>query len=262
MARLSVTVITCNEAENIGACLQSVAWADEIIVVDSHSSDGTVDIARRFTDTVIRRPWPGHVRQKQFALEQATGDWVLSLDADERLSDEAGREIRQQVLEGAPPAAAAYSFPRLSWYLGRWIRHGGWYPDRKVRLVRRGAARWGGQDPHDKLLVTGKVCALQGHILHYVYRDLSHQLQTVDSFSRISAAQWHRKGRRLALPLMLVRPPIRFLEMYVWKGGVLDGVPGFIIAVVSSCYVFLKYAKLWELARAGAPASDPGQDDV
>lgn len=260
MARLSVTVITYNEAENIGACLESVAWADEIIVVDSHSSDDTVRIARRFTDTVIQRPWPGHVRQKQFALEQATGDWVLSLDADERLSAEAGREIRQQVLERDTPAAAAYSFPRLSWYLGRWIRHGGWYPDRKVRLVRRGAAHWGGQDPHDKLLVEGPVSALKGHILHYVYRDLSHQLQTVNSFSHISALQWHRQGRRLALPLMLVRPPIRFLEMYVWKGGALDGVPGFIIAVVSSYYVFLKYAKLWERVRASAP--DPGPNDV
>ena len=244
-SRLSVAIITYNEESNIRDCLASVAWADEIIVVDSFSTDGTIDICSRFGVNVLQREWPGHVRQKQFAMDQATGDWVLCLDADERLSDEAAREIRA-VLQ-SDPSADGFIFPRQSFYLNRWISHGGWYPDAKLRLVRRGTARWGGEDPHDKLLSDGTVAVLSGKILHYVYRDISHQLKTVDSFSGISAQQWHRQDKRCSLFLLLFRPPVRFLEMYLWKKGFLDGMPGLIIAVVSSYYVFLKYAKLWEL---------------
>jgi len=243
--RISAAIITFNEEKNIKSCLESIQWLDEIIVVDSFSTDRTVEICRQYTDRVLQRRWPGHVRQKQFALEQATGDWILCLDADEQLSPEAAQEIREKILQGAP-AADGYIFPRQSYYLGRWICHGGWYPDSKLRLVRRGRARWGGDDPHDKLIVTGKTENITGRILHYVYRDISHQLKTVDSFSTISARQWYDKGAGFNLFMMLVRPPIRFLEMYVWKKGLLDGMPGFIIAVVSSYYVFLKYAKLWE----------------
>ena len=245
---LSVAIITFNEERNIRDCLASVSWADEIVVVDSLSSDATVAVCREFTDRVLQRPWPGHVLQKQYALEQARGAWILCLDADERLSAEAAEEIR--AITRTADAADGYTFPRRSFYLGRWIRHGGWYPDRKLRLVRRGKGRWTGVDPHDKLVVDGTTRHCAGSILHYVYRDISQQLATVDSFSRIAATQWHRTGMRPHLLPMLVRPVLKFLETYVWKRGMLDGMPGFIIAMISSYYVFLKYAKLWELAHA------------
>jgi glycosyltransferase involved in cell wall biosynthesis len=248
-AGISATVITFNEEQNIRDCLESIAWVDEIIVVDAFSTDNTAAICRQYTDRVVQRQWPGHVLQKQFALEQASGAWVLSLDADERLSAEAAAEIRRTVVDG-DPAADGFMFPRQSFYLGRWILHGGWYPDRKLRLVRRGRARWTGEDPHDKLVVDGTTGQCSGKIYHYVYRDIAQQLKTVDSFSRITAEQWHRQGVPARLLPLLVRPPLKFLETYVWKRGFLDGMPGFIIAVISSCYVFLKYAKLWELRAA------------
>ncbi len=193
--KLSAAIITFNEEKNICRCLESVRWMDELIVVDSFSSDHTVELARKYTDKVVQRTWPGHVLQKQFALEQADGDWIISLDADEELSPGAAAEIKS-VLAAAPADVNGYSFPRQSFYLGRWIKHGGWYPDRKVRLVRRGHARWGGEDPHDKLAADGQTRDLHGKINHYVYADISHQLRTVDSFSRITAQQWHEQGRR------------------------------------------------------------------
>lgn len=250
-ATISATIITYNEEKNVGQCLESIAWVDEIIVVDSMSTDRTVDICRGYTQKVIQRPWPGHVQQKQFALEQATGDWILSLDADERLSPEARQEIIAE-LASVPPDIDGFIFPRHSFYLGRWINHGGWYPDYKLRLIRKGKGSWGGIDPHDKLEVAGKTRTLKSDILHYVYRNLSHQLATVDSFSAITARQWQEQGRTFRLLPLLVRPPLKFFECYFWKKGFLDGLPGFIIAVASSFYVFLKYAKLWEEERRSA----------
>ena len=246
--KISAAIITFNEEQNIRDCLESVRWADEILVVDSFSSDATLTICKSYTDRVIQREWPGHVKQKQFALEQARGDWILCLDADERLSPEAAEEIKLHVLSGAP-AADGFIFPRQSYYLGRWIQHGGWYPDSKLRLVRRGCARWTGEDPHDKLVVDGAAGQLNGKIYHYVYRDISQQLKTVDAFSRITAGQWHQKGMRPGLFPLMFKPPLKFFETYLWKGGLLDGMPGFIISVISSYYVFLKYAKLWELHK-------------
>jgi len=250
---LSVTVITFNEEQNIRDCLASVAWADEIVVVDACSNDQTPLICREFTDRVIQRPWPGHVAQKQYALEQARGAWILCLDADERLSLEAAAEVKTIIHN--PNAANGYTFPRQSFYLGRWIRHGGWYPDRKLRLVRRGCGRWTGQDPHDKLVVNGTTGHCSGVLYHYVYRDIAQQLATVDSFSRITAVQWHREGRRFQLLPLLVHPVLKFFETYIWKLGFLDGMPGFIISVISSYYVFLKYAKLWELSKLRGSAA-------
>ncbi len=244
--KISAAVITFNEEKNICRCLESLRWTDEIIVVDSFSTDATVELAQRYTDKVVQRDWPGHVLQKQFALEQATGDWIISLDADEELTAEAAAEI-QQVLAGLPPESNGCSFPRQSFYLGRWIKHGGWYPDRKLRLVRRGHARWAGDDPHDKLIADGATRDLRGRIHHYVYSDISHQLRTVDSFSGITAGQWRSEGRRAAASVMIAKTIGKFFETYLWKLGILDGMPGFIISLISSYYVFLKYAKLWEL---------------
>ncbi len=257
MARPSVSacIIAFNEEENIRACLESVAWADEIIVVDSFSTDRTVEIAKAFDPKVkvIQRAWPGHVEQKNFALNQASGDWVLSVDADERVSPELKQEILDTFDRGVE-GVAGFSVPRKTWYLGRWIMRGGWYPDRKVRLVRRGAARWKGVNPHDHLYAEGRVADLKGDLIHYTYRDISDHLRTIDSFTTISSRELYARKRGHALLHMLLNPVARFLRMYVLQLGFLDGQAGFVLAVLSSYYVFLKYAKLWELWRQGGPS--------
>ncbi len=248
--KLSVVIITFNEEKNIRQCLESVKGMDEIIVVDSFSNDKTVEICREYTGKVIQQKWLGYVAQKQFALEQACGEWIMLLDADERISPEASVEIKSKILLGSP-SVNGFIFPRHSFYLGRWINHGGWYPDYKLRLVRKGFARWGGEDPHDKLILNGKAEFLQGEILHYVYTEISHQLKTVNSFSQITVEQWNKKGKKSNLFQLFFRPPIKFFETYFYKRGFLDGMPGFLIAVITSFYVFFKFAKLWELNNNG-----------
>jgi glycosyltransferase involved in cell wall biosynthesis len=247
--RLSVVIVAFNEEDRLPACLESVRWADEVIVVDSHSTDGTREVARRFGARVIERDWPGYVAQKNFALEQAQGEWILSLDADEAVSPELAQEIHR-VLADPPAGVVAFSMPRKTWYLGRWILHGGWYPDRKVRLVRRGCARWEGDDPHDRLVPNGPTAPLRGDIYHRTYRNFGHQIQIIDRFSEVVVGRYLEKYRRFRrgwiVPLMVLHPPWKFFECYVWKGGFLDGVPGFVIAMASAFYVFAKYAKAWE----------------
>jgi len=244
--RLSLVVIAKDEADRIGALLQSCNIADELIVVDSGSIDTTVDVARSFGARVIHQDWLGYVAQKQMAMEAASGDWVLSLDADEALSEELASEV-VAALENAAPQINGFSMPRLSRYLNRWIRHGGWYPDRKVRLVRKGAGRWVGDGLHEWLEVTGQVQPLQHPILHYVYRDISDQVRTINRFSTVNAQS---RGMRSPgyVGLGVLHAVGKFLECAVWKLGLLDGIPGLIIAVNSAFYVFLKHAKSWELS--------------
>lgn len=251
-ATLAVCVIAQDEQDRIGDCLASVAWADEIIVVDSGSTDRTVAIARATGARVIERGWPGYIAQKNFALEQATADWVLCVDADERVSPPLADGIRR-ALAAAPATIAGYRMARRTFYLGRWILHGGWYPDYKVRLVRRGRARWGGVDPHDRLEAEGPVGTLSGDLEHRTYRNMADHLRTIDRFTGVAAGEMQARGRGGALAGMLLNPPAKFLKMYLLKAGFLDGVPGFIVAVLGSYYVFLKYAKRWELGRVRNP---------
>lgn len=248
---ISAVVICGNEEPNIADCLESVKWCDEIVVVDSQSSDRTAEIARRFTDKVIVRPWPGYVAQKNFALDQATKDWVLSLDADERCTPEL-----KAAIEGALESAdglAGYRVRRHVFYLGRWINHGGWYPDWKVRLVRRGKARWTGVDPHDKLEPDGPVKDLDAELTHVTYRDFSHQLKTIDRFSDVAVAEWMKEGRRPSFLKLLLHPPVKFLECWIWKLGILDGWAGLVIAASSAFYVFTKHVKHREAWRRIRP---------
>lgn len=247
---ISACIITYNEENNIEACLESVAWVEEIIVVDSLSSDRTVELCRTYTDQVHLKEWQGHVRQKNYALNYARHEWVLCLDADERVSPELRREIEETLSKENQPADG-YFFPRHSFYLGRWINHGGWYPDYKLRLFKKSKGHWGGKDPHDRVVLDGVSAYLQADLLHYVYRNLSHQLQTVDSFSSITAAGLDADGERFSTARLVLRPIFKFIGTYVIKRGFLDGLPGFIISVASSFYVFLRYAKLWELKQRG-----------
>jgi len=242
---LSVCIVAMNEADRIADCLESAAFADECIVVDSHSTDATREVARAAGATVIERDWPGHVEQKNFAIDQATNDWVLCLDADERISPELRASILTALAHDDLPDG--FEFARRNRYLGRWIRHGGWYPDRKLRLFRKSRGRWAGTNPHDRVHLDGRARRLRGDLLHDSYRSLSDHLRTIDAFTTIAARQGLDAGRR-ATPLDLtLRPWGRFVRMYVLKAGFLDGWPGFIAAVTGGFYVFMKYAKLWAL---------------
>lgn len=247
---ISIVVIAFNEADRIGHLLGRSTFADEVIVVDSGSSDGTVALCESAGARVIHRPWQGYADQKQFAMEQAKGAWVLNLDADEHVSAELAEEIRTAVAN-APPSVAAFSMPRLSYYLGRWIRHGGWYPDRKVRLVRRGAGRWIGDSIHERLTVAGQVQALKSPLHHLVYRNIADHVTTANRFSDVYAQ--HRQGAgAFFLVGGIFHTMGKFLECYLWKRGFLDGWPGLIIAMVSAGYIFLKHAKAWEKGQSFA----------
>jgi glycosyltransferase involved in cell wall biosynthesis len=247
--RLSLTVITKNEEQNIDRCLASAPFADEIVVVDCGSADRTVEIARRYTDRVIHHDWEGHVRQKQFAVDAASNDWILSLDADEQVSEPLRALIEN--LKRVEPTADAYAVRRRTFYLGRWICHSGWYPDARIRLFHRGKARWGGIDPHDEVICDGRVAELRGDLNHYSYRDLAHHLRQIDSYTTIMAARYFEQGRRARLSDLLLRPPFAFAKAFVFQAGFLDGVRGLIIASLAAYYDFVKYAKLWELGRRG-----------
>lgn len=246
MEKLSVTIITLNEENNIRDALESVKWADEIVVVDSGSSDKTVYICKEYTDKVFYNSWPGHIAQKNFAIDKSTHHWILSIDADERVTPELAGEIKEVLKD---PKAYAYAVPRHVFYLGRWIDHSGWYPDYKVRLFNKDKGRWGGINPHDEVVVDGRSECLNGDLIHYSYKDISHHVNTINNFTSIGAEEYLKLGKRGSPWDMVSRPIGTFLKKYLLKQGFRDGLPGFIIAVSSAYYVFLKYAKLWELAN-------------
>jgi len=242
---VSVTVVTHNEAANIAAALESVSWADEIIVIDAESADDTAEIARRFTQKVVVRPWPGYVAQKNFAAEQATHDWVFSLDADERVSPALAAEIRN-VLEREPPNAG-YRVPRVTFHLGRWIRSTDWYPDYQLRLYDRRRARWTGRLVHESVKADGPVGRLRNDLQHYAYRDLSHHLQSMDRYTTLAAQQMFEDGRRAGWFDVLIHSRLAFFRNFIVRGGFRDGMAGLIVSLMNSYYVSLKFAKLWEL---------------
>jgi glycosyltransferase involved in cell wall biosynthesis len=245
--KLSVTVITKNEAADIGDALASVAWADEIVVVDSHSSDDTVAIARRYTDRVIARDWPGYGNQKNYAASIASHDWILSLDADERVTPALADEIRR-VLAGAP-TESGFRIPRVTRHLGRWIRTTDWYPDPQLRLYDRRSAEWTGRRVHESVKARGAVGRLNGELQHYAYRDISDHLETIDRYTTYAACQMFEEGRRAGLMEIAGHPPLAFLRNYIARGGIRDGAVGFVVSAMNAYYVFLKFAKLWELQR-------------
>jgi glycosyltransferase involved in cell wall biosynthesis len=243
--KLSVTVITRNEATDLDGALKSVAWADELIVVDSISTDDTVAIARRHTDRVIVREWPGYAAQKNYAASVATYDWILSLDADERVTPELAKEITS-TLAGSP-SCRGYRMPRVTWHLGRWIRTTDWYPDEQLRLYDRRAGEWTGRHVHESLSVGGPVGRLRGELQHFAYRDIADHLETIDRYTTYAARQMRENGRRAGVLDLALHPPLAFLRNYALRGGIRDGVPGLVISAMNAYYVFLKFAKLWEL---------------
>jgi glycosyltransferase involved in cell wall biosynthesis len=243
--KVSVTVITRNEAADVGAALASVSWADELIVVDSQSTDDTVAIARQYTDRVVVREWPGYPAQKNFAASLASHDWILSLDADERVTPSLATEI-QRMLEREPDHRG-FQIPRVTWHLGRWIRTTDWYPDFQLRLYDRRAAQWTGQYVHESLTVSGSVGRLREELQHFAYRDIADHLETIDRYTTYAARQMHEQGRRAGCLQIAGHPPLAFLRNYLLKGGITDGVPGLVISAMNAYYVGLKFAKLWEM---------------
>jgi glycosyltransferase involved in cell wall biosynthesis len=244
---VSVTIITLNEADHIAAAIDSTAWADEIIVVDSGSSDETVAIARGKGARVEVRAWTGWVDQKNYAAGLASHDWVFSLDADERVTPALATEIRTVLRE--EPAARGYRVPRVTFHLGRWIRTTDFYPDFQTRLYDRRAARWQGKYVHESVAVDGPAGRLTNELQHYSYRNLEDHLDRINQYTTLAAQQMREGGRRAGPLDLLVHPPAAFLRNYILRRGFMDGSAGLTISLVNSYAVFLKFAKLWELQR-------------
>jgi len=249
---ISGFVITYNEEAAIRECLESMKWADELVVVDSFSQDATVEIAREYTDKVIQREFAGYVPQTRFAFEQTTCDWVLWLDADERLSDRAIAEIREAFEQPGEAACDGFSFPRKTHFLGRWITHGGWYPQRKLRLFRRAVARIAGEQIHPEAAVPGPVRRLKGDMLHFSFPGgIMDYVERSQKYAEIAARERFAKGKRVGLAGLLLRPPMAFLQGYVLRLGFLDGVPGLAVAAGRAYHKFMRDMRLWELASKG-----------
>ncbi len=247
MPRLSVIIIALNQEANIGDCLASVSFADEIVVVDTGSTDRTVELARAYTDRVLTTDWQGFGRTKNYALDQARGDWVFSLDTDERVPPALQAEILATVAAGGP--LDGYRVARKNYFCGRWIRHLGWYPDYTLRLFRRGRGRFRDREVHEEVVVDGPLGTLKTPLEHYSYRSVSDYVARMDRYARLAAQELAKAGRRPCPGELFFRPLLSFFHLYFIRLGFLEGTPGYTLAVLMSMYKFLKYYYLRELAR-------------
>lgn len=248
MGKISAIIITKNEAENIGRCLQSLQGvADELIVLDAFSEDETVEIATSLGARVIQREWEGFAASKNFANSQAIHDYILSLDADEELSE----KLREAILGVKSSLTAAYSFNRLTQYAGKWIRHCGWYPDVKLRLFPKEGTQWEGEFVHETLTLSPevKMSHLKGDLYHYSIKSVEDHLERINRYTNLSAEEMFQRGKRASWVKLYLSPFYRFLSMYVLKGGFLDGYAGYQICKISAFATFLRYAKLREKHR-------------
>ncbi|KAA3612945.1 MAG: glycosyltransferase family 2 protein [Planctomycetota bacterium] len=244
---ISVCIIAQNEEEDIADCLRSADFAEETLVLDGGSEDRTCAVAVASGARVERRAFDGWVSQKNAAVALAKHDWILSLDADERISPALREEILQLFHGGAEPVHCAYDLPRRAYHLGRWIRGGGWYPDRKLRLFCRRHARFVGRNPHDYVEYKGSIGHLRGDLLHYPYRDLFEHVARMDRYTTAAAQAAFEQGRRFPLLRMLLTPPMRFFKAYFLRAGFRDGRVGLILAFMAAVYELVRYAKLWDL---------------
>ncbi len=247
MPKVSVTIITKNEADDIAAALDSVAWADERIVVDSCSTDDTAAIASRHGARVVSREWSGYSAQKNYAAALARNDWILSLDADERVTPALARDIEAALAH--EPRCRGYRMPRVTFHLGRWIRTTDWYPDYQLRLYDRRAAEWIGQYVHEGVRVTGSIGRLRGELEHFAYRDVAEHAETIEHYTTLAARQMFEQGRRASTFDLLFQSRFAFVRNYVLKRGFLDGRAGWLISRMNARYVGLKFEKLRRLER-------------
>lgn len=244
--KISACVTAGNEEEKIAACLASLTWCDEIVVVDSFSEDKTYEISKRYTPLVFQHKWEGYIAQKNYIRTLARYPWILFIDADEIVSADLRAEIEQEFNRG-PGEIVGYQFPRMVHCLDKWIRHGEWYPDIKLRLFLKDRGHSEGREPHDRVFVDGPVKTLRSPLYHFTYDDITDHIETLNRFSSISAREKFAHGEKFRWTDLIFRPPWRFFKSYILKRGFLDGWQGFIIARMSSYGVFIKYAKLMEL---------------
>ncbi|MDZ4662173.1 MAG: glycosyltransferase family 2 protein [Pseudomonadota bacterium] len=243
---VSLVIITLNEEKNIERCIKSALWCNDIVVVDSFSSDKTPDVARNLGARVYSEKWRGYGEQKNFGMSLALNDWVLSLDADEALSPELSEELKKTVAAGLN--GDAYECRRRSWYMGRWIYHGGWYPDLQARFFNRTAVKWSASEVHERLIAKSTL-RLNSELLHWPFQSLAHQIEKNNKYSSLGALEQKKLGVRFSLFKLIFKPVVKFFETYFLKRGFLDGLPGFIIAVGAGYSVHLKMAKLYELEK-------------
>lgn len=245
--KLSIAIITYNEAANIQRTLESVAWADEIVVVDSGSADKTVEICRRYTDKVYHQEWLGFGQQKNLAIDKTSGEWILSLDADEPIEPALAEEIRD--ITSASTSNDGYRIPRKTFFLGKWMKYGGWYPDYNLRLFKKGRGRFKERLVHESIEVEGVVGNTKNAILHYAYPDLASYMQSINKYSSLAADIMHANNIsafQAGCLNILFRPAFTFVYKYFVRFGFLDGKHGLVLNLFHAYYVFAKYAKVWE----------------
>jgi len=246
---VSAVIITLNEERNLGPCLDSLHWVDEIVVVDAGSADRTADLARAAGARVFVRGWTGYGPQKNFALEQARGEWLLVIDADERVSDLLAEEIQGRLAGGTLDLHPAYDIPRRNYFFGQWLRWGGAYPDRQVRLIRRGAGRYNDLLLHERLLVQGKAGHLSGHLVHEAACAVTERVTKLNRYAHYAAIETSKRRRRVHWWDLMVRPAVIFGKLYIFKQGFRDGLAGLTYCGLASLGEFIKYAKVWERTR-------------
>jgi glycosyltransferase involved in cell wall biosynthesis len=248
--KISASIIVHNEEHNIAALCETLDWADEIVIVDSDSTDKTVEIAKRYTDKIFQREFRGYKDKHQYADAQTSGDWIFWIDADERVTPALKDSIAALRTQDAAAMPDGFRLARRTFYLGRWIKHSGWYPDYQMRLYRKDAGFWDGVAPHETARVHGRVETLAGELLHYTKQSLSEHHRVTESYATLAAQYWHEKGRQVGAAGILFHPVAAFIRAYLLKQGWRDGMQGLIIAIFTAYGVFLKYAKLWELNHA------------
>ncbi|MEC9282778.1 MAG: glycosyltransferase family 2 protein [Bdellovibrionota bacterium] len=246
--KISAAIICMNEETNIARCIESLAWADEVVVLDSGSEDKTLEIARSLGAKCFSEKWRGFCDQKNRLSELCENDWVFNLDADEACTTELANEV-QRILSEENDETCAYEFPRKSFHLGRWISHGGWYPDFQRRLYNKKHSRWQGGALHEKV-EAAKVKRVNAPILHWVFKDLSDQVAANNRYSSLGAEKYIEEGKSFSWVLFLTKPISKFLETYLFKLGFLDGVAGFVISVGAAYSIFLKFAKIYYLQKS------------
>jgi glycosyltransferase involved in cell wall biosynthesis len=247
--KISASIIVFNEEENIAELCETVSWADEIVIVDSSSTDRTVEIAKKYTDRIFEREFRGYKDKHEFADSTTTGDWIFWIDADERVTPELKRSIES--LKSAPESElpSGFRIARRTWYEGRWIKHSGWYPDYQMRLYRKADSFWDGVAPHQTARVNGSIKTLDGELLHYTKRDLSDHHRVTDSYATLAAEHLASEGVKSGPSKIFFNPIAAFIRTYFLKQGFRDGVQGLLIAMFTAYGVFLKYAKVWERAN-------------
>ncbi|MEO6306506.1 MAG: glycosyltransferase family 2 protein [Nitrospiraceae bacterium] len=253
---LTCVVITKNEEANIHDCLESIRWAAELIVVDAESRDCTVELARTSGAKVWVRPWPGFGLQKNFGMAQAASDWILILDADERVTEELHGEVETCLSRWKPGAPVAYRIPRRNFFYGGWVQGGGVYPDYQVRLFRRGIAQYNEVAVHENLIVDGEIGTLAGHLDHYTERRIQDHFKKFGLYTTLAAQEKAKRVRSVRWIDLAFRPLVVLVKTYLLKQGFDDGVRGLIVCVFASMYTFVKYAKLWDATRQAASHPD------